>query len=582
MRLTEKNGQFYVDQIGLDKPLIFPGTMDRQTIARAVMSRYGDQIRQTEENLRLMGGPPSEAEAAMLGAGQTGEMLWDALQRPGLEAVELMGGSITGEDRLTPMRERAEMRPVVGDFVRQYQPTAFNLGAMVPYFAPPAGMASRPIEGLLNRLGVARLPGAEKVPEYVGRSVVADTAGQGAMLGMLSDEGTAAEGAAYGVGGGVLGQALSRLLRPADRFAQDPHLAMMAEKGESLGYQLSPAQITGSRPLEMFEDAMEQNLIMGGGAIKRSEANQANSNRIVAQALGFTDKTYNKVTSDMLDQVSDRFNDRFESLTKGQSVKVDTPRFWDKVVDLEAKTVDYPLYNKDFKAVIDKTLDLIAKGDGWLSGEQYQTLSSKLTKGIRAGYKPGSGQADFADELVELKDALDEAAMNSLGDDVLQRFRDVRSDYRVYSNLMKNSVINEDTGDVSLRQLGNVLRRDDKYGYRRGKDVSDLYEATRYTRAFPGLPGESPTARRLAVPQTVAGMGLFGMLGAMQSDGSLSGTAASAAAFPASMWLMGRYYNSPMGRRHFGRGLLPPFSDEFRRYLGQGIGRASTAAAVTQ
>lgn len=573
MRLTAKNGQYYVDQIGLEQPLIFPGTMDKQTIARAVMNRYGDQVRKFKAQERMMGGPPSPEQGFMLGMGRTGEMFSDFMSRPRLG---------TGSpERIAEYDRRAEMRAKTAPVLTQYQQGPFEYGGMTPYFAVPTGAASGPAAGLMRRLGVDRLPGMGRASDMVGRSVIADTAGQGAILGAASDDGGVVEGAAYGAGGGFLGKALSRALRPTDSVL-DPVTAATLQRGEELGFTLTPAQATGSRALANVEDAMQHNILTGSGFDKIRERNQENANRIVGEALGFQGpRASYKITPAMIDRVSDNFDERFSELTQGKAVKIDNPRFWDTLARLEAETVDYPLYNKDFKAVIDDTVDLLAKGDGWLSGEQFKVLNTKITKGIRAGYKPNSGQADFAEELVQLKDALDEAAMESLGPDVLQRYRDTRADYKVFANLMKNSVINEDTGDVSLRMLGNVLRRDDRYGYRRGKNTSDLYDATRFARATVGDGVNSLTARRMSLPNVLTGSALLGAVGYGATGDEETGIGA-AASIPASMLLFGRYYNSPAGRRHFGKGLLPPISDEFRRHLGQKVGLGAIAATQAQ
>lgn len=563
MQIEQKSGQYLVTGPGIPGTLRLPGTMDEQTVARVVMQEYGDAIRAEHEKRKRMG-VPSPMESATLKAGQTGEMLWDFMNKPRFG---------TGSpERLAEFDQRAEDRAAVSQYLDQFNPVETMVGGAAPYFAIPAGAGSRPVQGLLELIGL------KGVGERVGQSATLDMAAQGGLLGAASDEGSAIEGAAYGGTGGFLAQALSRLLRPADT-SLDPATAATLSRGQDLGYTISPAQATGSKPLSWLEDAMENNILTGGGLARIQERNQANSNRIVAEALGFQGpRRSDKITPGMIDQVSDRFDQQFSDITQGQAVRLDSDEFIDQLARMEAENVNYPLYNKDFADTINRTLDLIVSNDGWLTGEQYQTLSSKLVKGIRAGYKPGSGQADFAGQLVELKDALDEAAVASLGTDALERFRSVRSDYRTFANLMKNSVINEDTGDVSLRQLGNVLRRDDRYGYRRGKNTSDLYDATRFTRATLGDGVNSLTARRMSLPNVLMGSAMLGAAG-YGATGEAEAGIGAAAGIPMSMLLFGKYYNSPMGRRHFGKGLLPPISDDFRRHLGQKIGAAAIAGS---
>ena len=571
MRLQTKNGQHYVDQIGLDQPLMFPGTMDKQTVVRAVMSRYGDQVRYHEEKTRLRGNPSPE-QALVLGAGQTGEMLGDFMNKPRAH----IGPGETDPALLAEYDQRAEDRRMM---TRDMQQTdhggKFSAGGVIPYFATPAGLVTRPVSSLMARLGVESVPGLSRAPEMIGRSVVADAGSQGAIFGAASDDSNATEGAAYGSGGGMLGKALSRALRPADNVL-DPYSREVIERGRNLNYVVTPATGTGSRALAKFEDAMENNLLMSGGLDRVREANQENSNRIVREALGFRGPFPNRITPDMLDQVSDRFNKRFGDLTTDQSIKFDDPGLLDALEALEADNTDYIIHNKDFREVIDRTLDLMTKNSGWLSGKDYQILSSKLVKAIRANFKPGgNGNPEFAIQLSQLKDAIDDAAELSIGSAHLDEFRSVRADYKVYANLMKNSVINEDTSNVSLQQLGNVLRREDRFGYRRGNDSSDLYDATRFVRSTQGDGVNSLTSRRQSLPQMVMASTLAGAA-AGGSEQDPASAALGAAAIPASLLMMGKYYNSPMGRRHFGKGLIPPISDSYRRQLGQKIGMAAT------
>lgn len=569
MRLTTKNGQHYIDQIGLEEPLMFPGTMDKQTVVRAVMDRFGDQVRYHAEKTRLRGNPSPE-QAVMLGAGQTGEMLGDFMNKPRAH----IGPGETDPALLAEYDQRAnDRRMMTREMAQTDHGGKFNAGGVLPYFAAPAGLITRPASSLLSKLGVESVPGLSKAPEMVGRSIVADAGSQGAVFGAASDDSNATEGAAYGSGGGMLGKALSRALRPADNVL-DPYSRDVIERGKDLKYVVTPATRTGSKGLAKFEDAMENNLLTSGGLDKVREANQENSNRIVREALGFRGPFPNRITPDMLDQVSDRFNKRFGELTTDQSIKLDDPGLLDALEALEADNTNYVIYNKDFADVIDRTLDLMTKNSGWLSGKDYQILSSKLVKGIRANYKPG-GNAEFAAQLGALKDAIDDAAEASIGAGHLDQFRSVRADYKVYANLMKNSVINEDTGNVSLQQLGNVLRREDRYGYRRGNNSSDLYDATRFVRATQGDGVNSLTARRQSLPQTLMASTLAGAA-AGGPDQDPTSAALGAAAIPASLLMMGKYYNSPAGRQHFGKGLIPPISDNFRRHLAQKIGLAAT------
>ena len=566
MEIETKHGQRYVTGEGIPEELVFPGGLDEQTVARIVMQEYGDSIRAAHENRKRMG-VPSPMESAVLKAGQTAEMLWDFMNYP-------TGFTEAGRQKQAELDAKRADRAAVSEYLGQFNPLESGLGEAAPYFAIPAGAGSRPIQGLLTRLG------AKETGETVGKSATADMAAQGGLLGAASDEGTALEGAAYAAPGGFLAQALSRVLRPVDRYRQDPHIIDMADRGERLGYELMPSQRTGSRRQQQFEDILESNFFSGGGALRTAERNQANSNRIVAEALGFKDRVYNKVTGDMLDRKKSEFDDRFARLTEGQYVFLDDD-FYSALDRIESENVASWVGNKDIQKLIERARNQAEINDGWIDSKAYQDLSSDLSREITSAFRSTSGkasQAKYGFQVAGVKEALDDAAERTIGADYVDAFKALRQDYKTYKNLLQGRVINEETGDVNLNNLANILRKQDETGYRMGRNESDLYEATRFTRAFPGEGVNSLTARRQSIPSTLATAGLMGMMGYDAYGGDAAAGVASAAAVPMSLMLMGRYYNSPMGRRHFGKGLLPPISDEFRRYLGQKVGAASFAA----
>jgi hypothetical protein len=56
--------------------------------------------------------------------------------------------------------------------------------------------------------------------------------------------------------------------------------------------------------------------------------------------------------------------------------------------------------------------------------------------------------------------------------------------------------VNPANGNVSGKTLANVLQQKDRRGYLQGKNGSDLYEAARFSQAFPAVVGNSGTATR--------------------------------------------------------------------------------------
>jgi hypothetical protein len=96
-----------------------------------------------------------------------------------------------------------------------------------------------------------------------------------------------------------------------------------------------------------------------------------------------------------------------------------------------------------------------------LSGQQYQTFRSDLTKSVSALYK--SGKAGAADALKGVRDALDDAAVASLPADQAAAWNTARTNYANFKVIEKaagqGTVASRSSGTLSPSALTSVLRQ---------------------------------------------------------------------------------------------------------------------------
>ena len=538
---------------GYDEPFIFPGDMSDQDITIALSRRFKKEFEETEAFKKHMG-KTSPEKAMLIGAGKTAQDFVDGTKYLGRK----IAGNQPGLDELAAKRE--SRRPGY-EYLQRQQPSATQTGEILPYFGVPMGLTSRP-----TGAAVGMIPAMERLANPIKESVFVDSVGTGGLLGLMDYKASSGEGMLAGGAGSGIAKGMTSLLKPTTSRLNGVQ-AKNAQKGLGLGFKLTPAMQTGSKGLQGLEASMESSALMSGGLDKLSDHNQKKANQIVADALGFRGKT--EITPAMLDETADRFTQRYADLLDGNHVQLDD-QFLDDLARIESDNKSSWVTGRDLDKVIDKALDDVMQGS--ISPQRYQQIATDLARKARNNKV---NNPDLAHQLQEMRTALDDAVDRSLGakDEVLT----LRADYRVFKNLKKNSVINEDTGNASLRQLKNILRREDDYGYRRGNNTSDLYEATRFMNSFPEAFGNSGTSHRQQIQGLLGASALTGAMG-YGSDGSLLTGAGTALLPAAAMYGFGKYYSSPVGRHHFSQGLIPNMSEDMKRLIGNKTGLLAIGA----
>lgn len=434
--------------------------------------------------------PAGSMDAAMISAGDTvldaGRTLATAGNRGMAALGDLVGGSDAGEfaanaDAL--QAEQAESDQLMAG-VREANPVASAVGGALPYFAVPMGAGAR--------LAGAALPG--QLGARVGGSLAADAALVGAGAGALNPDTDALTGALFGLGGKYVGDAIgagaNKLLTSAP---VKEGFETVAQYADDLGIRMTPGQRSGGRTAELMEATADSIPIISEAGRKIQGANQTRANQVAAKAIGETSDVVNFQT---LEAASRNIGDEFEALTKGANIRLDDTfkgRLAKHIADM-----DSPI--ESLRGAGNKLLEEVsefADNTGMITGPAYQRLRKKLQDYAVAQYRNQAGDRTSAEAATKTVEALDDAMERSLGTGARRRFRDARTKWRSLLQLESPGVVNPSTGDVSSTVLGNVLKRQDKPGYMRGRNVSDLYKLGHVGQGMKASFGTSGTGERL-------------------------------------------------------------------------------------
>lgn len=266
------------------------------------------------------------------------------------------------------------------------------------------------------------------------------------------------------------------------------------DRGREIGMRVTPGQATGSRALQQLEAKLESQPMTSGpfNAIRANNASVVN--RSAAASIG--------ETSDVVDDaVLSRAVERIGQV-------------YDDVADETPRTIEPRQFLEFYAGLQDETRGLVqglgnhplvedavrfAK-DGAATGRQLQSLGSKLGKAAYKNMSTPSGDRDLGMALYRVKDYVDDLLRQGLDPERVATFDAARQQYR---NLMlltqRTGVVNPASGDVSGRNLANVLQSKDRAGYLLGGNRSPMYESARFAKAFAPIVGDSGTATRMPI-----------------------------------------------------------------------------------
>ena len=529
---------------------------------------------------------PSGTEARLIGAGRTVDKLVSGVQN--LFADEQRQAEIA--------REQADKDRLFSQLSEQ-RPISTAVGEALPFFALPLRIGS----GLLGTglTATSKAPGLKNlatVADKVKDSTAADAVITGGLIGGATYDddqgGQAIEGGLLGLAGDLGGRFLGRIIQPVQTRLEGQS-KKLADWAKSKGYKLLPSEETGSIPLKQLEASMSSSPSTSAPIQAVKDFNQKKHNQIALNSIG-EDGT--EITGEKLDSAHKKLGEEFNRLTRGEEIKLDYGEdgtILDRInQNLERYGIDSIDEIDGGVKIVEKTvLNKLRDGDV-ITGENYQRLQSQANNKSRRllGVIGSASDLEKGFLYAAIKESLDDAAERSLGGDKLTAFKDVRRKWKNKLAIESPNVVNTGTADISPARLANVLNRIDKFGFRFGRDTSDLYQLGRFGQAFKDI-ADSGTATRSTIgrfEQTVGDTGKFvglglagaGALSDAQLDNILPALAfgAAAPAVTSGLFNLGARGYVAGGGFPLKGGLLPPITENITPDLLQTVRSVSGRA----
>jgi len=263
-------------------------------------------------------------------------------------------------------------------------------------------------------------------------------------------------------------------------------------RGKDMGFRTTPGQETGSRSLQQMEARMESSPFTSGPFNTIKAENQKILNRSTAQAIGVN---ADELSNPQLAQAQRQISNVYRQVASPEVKRLDgnTIQTGIEILDnaFEGLTTQ-PLKSNIF---VKQLQDLAAKGEA--SGNQLQTLSSKIGKRAKNEMTTAMGDRELGSALFQMKEIIDDALAQGLSAEQQAAFQTARANYRNLMTIRSNQgVINPSTGNVSGMNLASALTRKDPQGFVFGSNQTPMYEAARFAQAFKPIVGDSGTATR--------------------------------------------------------------------------------------
>ena len=263
-------------------------------------------------------------------------------------------------------------------------------------------------------------------------------------------------------------------------------------RGKQMGFRTTPGQETGSRSLQQMEARMESSPFTSGPFNTLKAENQKILNRSTAQAIGVN---ADELSNPQLAQAQRQISSVYRQVASPEVKRLDgnTIQTGIDILDnaFEGLTTQ-PLKSNIF---VKQLQDLAAKGEA--SGNQLQTLSSKIGKRAKNEMTTAMGDRELGSALFQMKEIIDDALAQGLSAEQQAAFQTARANYRNLMTIRSNQgVVNPSTGNVSGLNLASALTRKDPQGFVFGSNQTPMYEAARFAQAFKPIVGDSGTATR--------------------------------------------------------------------------------------
>lgn len=322
-------------------------------------------------------------------------------------------------------------------------------------YLPAAGVAKAAGPGLTQEVAkvLATQPGLQTVAGAAGGAV-----GEATDSPLL--------GAATAMAVPVLAGVGQRLANPV-KSTLNPEQARLAEVAASEGIPLTPAQQTGSRPLQAMESVFGTMPLTSGPQKAIREGQSKAFNRAVLSRAGIEAE---EATPEVLSAAAQKLGKQFEDLSAKTVVQFDD----DFLKSLNQVSSRYA--NKlptNVKPIVDSYVEDLAQFTDGMPGAAYQQARSDLTRQAKATV---NSDPTLSMTLRGIRDALDDAAERSLPKEVRQAWQDVRRQYgnlKTIEKAMSTTTAEAAGGNISPTQLSQAVKQGGNFA-RGGGDLNDL------------------------------------------------------------------------------------------------------------
>jgi hypothetical protein len=361
-----------------------------------------------------------------------------------------------------------------------------------PLMKTTAGTVGNVLGNVAMLAPTAMIPGANTI---TGAGAIGGVAG---LLQPSTSTGETVGNALMGAAGGAGGQAaINGITRVAGRagnmLTQGQQQA--AQGGQRLGMRLTPGKASGSTTLQKMEAALESNPMTAGGFDAIKGGNWTAVNRAAAQSIG---ETADELSTPILARAEHRIGQVFDQVADPTPVRLDPVTVGGRLRAIAQDSEGMMMGNANLgQNGLWTRLDNFVNSAGGATREQLRQLSSNMGKAARANMTTQNGDRALGEALFAGQEVVEDAIQGTLNQAEQQAYAQARQQYR---NLMlltaKTNVVNPSSGNVSGRALANTLMQKDRGGFTMGRNATDMYDAARFTQAFPSIVGDSGTATR--------------------------------------------------------------------------------------
>ena len=382
-----------------------------------------------------------------------------AVQKAAETGADVLGFSVPEEPEMSPTA--VGVSSGLGAAAGRYGPAALKKAGSLVSRIPgvPAQAAGRAMQALGT--GLQTIPSTRRTVLPAAAMGGTELAGQvGEQMGVPR---AATDLATLG-----LGPSVGRKIGESLVGTTTKTIEALAKKAEGLGFKLSPAQLRADVP------------VSAKGATFSSKENQKLANELASVGTG---EKAEEISSEFIGKRLKDLGKEFDKVYKGKVFKIDQNAV-DSIQNIlrEEMSAIGPSGTSAVKSAADdivKNFQTLSSQSGFvpgtfaIEGEGLQRLRNALTERAR------STSRSNAHEIYELVDQID-ASVARNHPQVAKTLEELRPKYR-------NSIILEDLyraggirqGNISLEQLGNMLRGKREAVRMSGRDIDELGELGR-------------------------------------------------------------------------------------------------------